>query len=49
MEAPVPVTRFSVAPEPLLNCTVPPWLIEKPDQSTIALDELWLTVSVAPA
>jgi len=39
-----PVTRLRVAPEPLLNWTVAPEPIEKPDQLMIALLEVWVTV-----
>ena len=44
-DAAPPVTRFSVAPVPLLIWTVPPLPIEKPFQSMIARDPDWLTVS----
>ena len=44
-ETPEPVTRFRVAPGPLLNCTVPPEPMEKPCQSMIALADDWFTVS----
>nr|WP_246136755.1 hypothetical protein [Nitrospirillum amazonense] len=39
-----PVTRFSVAPLPLLKLTVPPWPMEKLFQSMMARWLPWLTV-----
>ena len=41
-----PVTRLSVAPEPLLKLTVPPCPTEKLFQLTIALFDDWLIVNV---
>ena len=40
-----PVTRFSVAPEPLRKLTLPPEPMEKVFQLMIALPEDWVTVS----
>ena len=47
-ETELPVTRLRVAPEPLLNWTVPPEPTEKPDQLMIARLEVWVTVRLEP-
>ena len=43
-----PVTRFSVAPDPLLNWTEPPWPMEKLFQSMMPRALCWEMVRLPP-